>query len=282
MEPKIIHFLHALRLHRGGRSARHAEVDAAAAGSSHRLFQVSTLNAIMEGVFDGTMTMSRLRAHGDFGVGTFNGLDGELVAVDGDFYQLRSDGSAHLVDDDMRTPFAVVLRFRPEVTTDLQGPAAIEDLGAHLHEVAGSGNYFFAIRLDGTFSRITVRAVPRQEKPYPTLVEATEHQSVFDFDDVDGTIVGFRFPDFSQGINMAGLHLHFIAADRRHGGHVLDFVLESGAVSIDHTADFFLELPETDEFEDADLAKDEREDIKRAEGPGERAGDSNQWTEGSD
>jgi acetolactate decarboxylase len=265
-EYSIIHFLRALQAHRSSASGRHARVDEVTVEASHQLFQVSTLNAIVEGVFDGTTTMAELRHHGDFGLGTFNALDGELIAIDGEFYQLRSDGSARVVADDMRTPFAVVQYFRPETTADLAAPAAIGEIGDLVESLAGSDNYFYAVRIDGLFSRIALRAVPRQEMPYPTLVEATSHQSVFDFEQVEGSIVGFRFPTFSQGINMAGLHLHFISLDRRRGGHVLDVVVESGTLSLDHTVDFHLELPELQAFGASDLARDEREAIEQAEG----------------
>ncbi len=264
-EHGIVHFLRTLQAHRPSASGRHARVDGSTVDAAHQLFQVSTLNAIVEGVFDGTMTMGELRRQGDFGIGTFNALDGELIAVDGEFYQLRSDGSAHVVGDDLRTPFAVVQNFRPETTADLLEPATIGEIGELVNSLAGSDNYFYAVRIDGLFSRLTLRAVPRQERPYPTLVEATTHQSVFDFEQVEGSIVGFRFPDFSQGINMAGLHLHFISSDRRRGGHVLDLVVESGTLTLDHTADFHLELPEVEAFGASDLGKDEREAVEQAE-----------------
>lgn len=263
---RIVHFLSALQAHRPGVLGRHISVDKNTVEAAHELFQVSTLNAIVEGVFDGTMTIGELRLHGDFGVGTFNALDGELIAVDGEFYQLRSDGSARAADDDLRTPFAVVQNFRPETTADLEEPAAIREIRQIVHNLAASDNYFYAVRIDGMFSRITLRAVPRQERPYPTLVEATKHQSVFDLEQVEGSIVGFRFPDFSQGINMAGLHLHFISLDRRTGGHALDFVVDRGIVTLDHTAEFHLELPEVEAFGSSDLAHDEREALKKAEG----------------
>jgi acetolactate decarboxylase len=265
-EPGIIHFLHALKLHRRGTAGRHGPVDTETAHAAHRLFQVSTLNAMMEGVFDGTLTIGELRRQGNFGIGTFNALDGELIAVDGEYHQLRADGSARLATDDMRTPFAVVQQFQAETTSDLAGPIAIGDLSDRIHSLATSDNYFSGVRVDGRFSRITVRAVPRQTKPYPKLLEATQHQSVFDLEAQEGTMVGFRFPDFSQGINMAGLHLHFVSADRLRGGHVLDFALDSGSLALDHSADFHLELPEVPEFEAAELAKDETDDIRRAEG----------------
>ena len=266
-EQPLVTFLHALRLHRGRSRGRLGRVEPAEGEKLHQIFQVSTLNAVMEGVYDGVLSVGELRRHGDFGLGTFNALDGEMVAVDGAFYQLRADGSATIVDDEtMRTPFAVVQFFQPEWRERVDGSLDIEQLPDPLRRWAGSDNYFFAVRIDGRFERVVARSVPRQSKPYPPLVEVTRHQTVFELADVAGTMVGFRFPDFVRGINMPGFHLHFLSDDRSRGGHVLEFVLSSGVITADHTAEFFLELPESTGFGEADLAKDQSEAIAQAEG----------------
>lgn len=233
----------------------------------HELFQVSTLNAVMEGVFDGTVTIGELRRHGDFGVGTFSALDGELVAVDGEFHQLLADGAVRPAAADQTTPFAVVLPFTPSASAAVTAGTTVSDLGALVDELGESANYFHAVRIDGTFERLTIRAVPKQERPYPRLVEATRHQSVFDMSEERGSIVAFRFPDYAEGINMPGLHLHFISDDRSRGGHVLEVVVGEATMYVDHTAEFHLELPETDDFAGTDIAKDERTAIAEAEGP---------------
>ena len=262
----IVGFLHALGLQRRRGSGEHGRAEPHEVAEAHELFQVSTLNAIMEGVFDGELTIGELRRHGDFGVGTFNALDGELVAVDGEFYRLAADGSAAPAPDDLKTPFAVVQHFRAEASTRLSGPMGVQELTRAIHDLAGSDNYFFGVRVDGSFDAITVRVVPKQEPPYPTLLEATSRQSEFELSGSEGTIVGFRFPDFSQGINMTGLHLHFLSDDRSAGGHVLDFRLQSGTLGIDHASGFRLELPEVGAFGNADLAADQTDAIRRAEG----------------
>ena len=175
------------------------------------------LNAIMEGVFDGTMTMADLRSHGDFGIGTFNALDGELVALDGDFYQLRSDGSARLAGDDMRTPFAVVQHFREEKSQAIAGPEGIAELTDRVHALGGSDNYFYAIRVDGRFSGLTVRAVPRQEKPYPPLIEATRKQSVFNLGPDRRVLGRFSVPGFlaRHQYARAAPSLHHVRSEAR-------------------------------------------------------------------
>lgn len=268
-QERFIGFLHALQLHRSPAAGRHQPPDRADGQTLHRLFQVSTLNAVMEGVYDGEVSVGELRGQGDFGLGTFDALDGELMAVDGTFHQLRADGSARLADDAMTTPFAVVLFFEQQWQEPITRPLELSEIPDRLRAWAGSENYFFAIRVDGRFSRIVCRSVPRQSKPYPPLVEVTRHQSVFEFSDVAGTMVGFRFPDFAEGINMPGFHFHFLAEGGEAGGHVLDFTISDGSVSADHTSEFFLELPETPAFGDADLGKDERAAIHEAEGLGD-------------
>ena len=99
------------------------------------------------------------------------------------------------------------------------------------------------MRVDGRFDLVRARSVPRQRKPYPPLVDVVKEQRVFEFRDVDGTVVGFRFPDYAQSVNVAGFHLHFVTADRRRGGHVLECRMRHGTLRLDRSSDLHLELP---------------------------------------
>src|SRR5262245_13251359 len=164
-----------------------------------------------------------------------------MIAFDGGFYQIRADGKATPVDDGQRTPFAVVQFFEPDWRESLQGLTEFRQLQARLDQEVGSQNLFYALRLDGTFEQVRARSVPRQQKPYPPRTEVAKAQSVFEFEKTDGTLIGFRFPAFAEGFNVAGYHCHFITADRRAGGHVLDFRLRQGTLSVDHTASFHVE-----------------------------------------
>jgi acetolactate decarboxylase len=253
--------LDALRTHRRG-AATAEPPDAAAL---HEVFQNSTINALLEGLYDGSMTFGELRRHGDFGLGTFNALDGEMIALDGEFYQIKADGVVYPVTDHQRTPFATVVFFRPSLGRALDERLSYDELQSRMEGLMEGPNLFYAVRVDGRFAAVTTRSVPRQEKPYPPLAEVAATQAVFELENVDGTLAGFRFPDFARGLNVPGFHLHFLTADRRAGGHVLDLKLERGALAIDATAQFHLELPTDPAFLHADLGHDQSEALDRAE-----------------
>jgi acetolactate decarboxylase len=209
----------------------------------HTLFQTSTVDALLEGKYDGDVSFAELGARGDFGLGTLDALDGEMICLDGTFYQIKSDGRAYPVDGRARTPFAVVTVFEPDVSQTLSTPMDFEALCDFLDGVIGGGAACCAVRVDGTFEHVKTRSVPRQHKPYPPLVEVVENQPTFELHDVSGSLIGFRFPDYAQGLNVSGYHFHFITANRSAGGHVLGCRLTRGELQIDREGDLRLELP---------------------------------------
>jgi acetolactate decarboxylase len=211
----------------------------------HLLFQTSTIAALLAGRFDGDVTVAELLGHGDLGLGTLNGCDGELVVLDGRAWQARLDGSLHPVAGDALTPYAVVTRFRPDHQVELSGPLDFDALTARLDSAGRPGSEGAAVRIEGRFATMRVRSVPRQSPPYPPLADVVGQQQVTDLEDVTGTVVGFRFPGPLDGIEIAGWHLHFADAERRRGGHVLACVLDHGTAALDHEADLHVELPPT-------------------------------------
>jgi acetolactate decarboxylase len=212
------------------------------------LFQTSMLSTLSEGVYDGDVTFKDLKSHGDFGLGTFNGLDGEMVALAGEFYQIKADGRAFPVDDSMETPFAAVTFFEPDKSVSLDKTFDYEQLKQYLDSMLPTRNIFYAIKVEGTFKYVKARSVPAQTKPYPALAEALERQTTFEFHDVTGTLVGFWCPAYVEGINAPGYHFHFITSDRQNGGHLLDCEVENAKIEIDYTSDFFMMSPDSEEF----------------------------------
>jgi acetolactate decarboxylase len=229
------------------------------------LFQTSTIDALLAGVYDGHMSLKELKKHGDFGLGTFDGLDGEMVGLDGEFYQIKVDGTAYPVDDSMKTPFAVVTFFEPDESLLLDEEMDIEELSQYLDGKLPTENIFYAVKIEGGFEYIKTRSVPRQNKPYPPLVEVVKDQSILEFYDIRGTIVGFRTPHYMKGINVPGYHLHFITADRRAGGHLLECRMQDVGIELDYTSQFHVVLPEDGEFGRADLKKERRIELERVE-----------------
>ena len=209
----------------------------------HETFQASTIAALLDGAYDGDVTFAELAKHGDLGLGTLNGCDGEMIAVDGRFLRADVDGTVHPVPPTDKTPFAVLTFFDPRHTFHSTERLAHEQLLSLIDDRIGHPEQVHALRIDGRFERIRARSVPRQQKPYRPLVDVVAEQHVFEFGDVEGTLVGFRFPDYAEGLNVPGYHLHFVDADRRRGGHVLECAAVDVEIAVDDSIDLHAELP---------------------------------------
>jgi acetolactate decarboxylase len=258
-----------IRLPSGTPEARHPHVGPLHedAGPRRGIYQTSTMAALLDGVYDGEVTFAEIAKHGDFGLGTFNHLDGEMVAVEGQFYRLRADGTATPVDPQETTPFAQVAFFSTDTIHQLDGPVRRAALEALIDTLTASKNLFYAIRVDGPFQRVLTRTVAKVERPYPAFVEATKQQATRTFTNVQGTLIGFRTPDYAQGLGVAGYHLHFLTEDRTGGGHVIDFTLGKATIQISAQADVHLNLPQTPAFMSADLTgRDLDAEIELTEG----------------
>ncbi|WP_061296312.1 acetolactate decarboxylase [Herbidospora cretacea] len=237
------------------------------ARQSREIYQTSTMGALLEGVYEGEVTIGELLKHGDFGLGTFNRLDGEMLILDGVCHHLRADGSAHVAADDEKTPFAVVTRFRPDTAIPVTSGSDHAAVIRLIDTSVGSFNVIYAIRVTGTFRQVRTRTVMEQSPPYPPLTEATKGQQENTFSDITGTLAGYRTPDFEQGISVAGYHLHFIDESGRRGGHALDFELERGTVELSVRSEIHLSLPRTRQFLDSNLSSgDIAAQIRQAEG----------------
>lgn len=209
----------------------------------HVLFQASTIGALLEGAYDGDVSFAELAEHGDLGLGTLNGLDGEMIALDGRFLRADVDGLISEIDPAALTPFAVVVPFSPTVELSFDTPLDQAALLAALDRALPEATAASALRVDGDFELVRARSVPRQHRPYRPLAEVVAEQHVFELHDVRGTLVGFRFPEYSGTIEVSGFHLHFISDDRRRGGHVLDCCTRAVTARFDPSTDLHLELP---------------------------------------
>lgn len=228
------------------------------------LYISAPIAALVEGIYREDTTVGHVRAHGDFGIGTFNDLDGEMVVLDGVVYQLRVDGTASVVADAVQTPFACVTRFLGDTEERFERPMTHAELEQRLTALLPSRNLAYAIRVTGRFSHVRVRSVPRTEN-YRPLAEVARTQAVFDYTDIDGTLVGFWTPSFLSSVHVAGLHLHFLAADRSTGGHLLAADTTDVTIALQHCPAVSLELPLTLDFLTMDPTRDLAADLHAAE-----------------
>jgi acetolactate decarboxylase len=227
--------------------------------------QHSTIDALLAGVYDGSLTLAELSTHGNFGIGTFDRLDGEMLMMDKHIYQIKSDGKVYTPPLTLTTPFATVCRFNPEQEFDIKPGTDFEALKEQIAKVSGNPNLFYAIRIEGRFKTMHTRSVPAQSKPYPDLKTVAENQPEFHMQDVEGVIVGFKCPAYVEGINVPGCHLHFLSSDKAKGGHILDFEVISGRCEIDTLTRYTLTLPTDSDFAGTDLSLDRSHELKSVE-----------------
>jgi len=230
----------------------------------HTLFQVSISGALVAGIYDREVSVRSILEHGDFGVGTFANLDGEMVILDGRVYQVQGTGRVSEAGPDAGAPFAVVTRFSPQTEVEAEPVASFQDLERRCDQYRNSGNIFYAVRLDGHFRRVRARAV-NPPQPGMRLIDAAKAQTEFGFNDIDGTLIGLWSPGFSSAFSISGYHFHFLSKDRQHGGHLLDVEAGPLRLKIEALTDFHLALPESEAYLKADLSKNTAEELAYAE-----------------
>jgi len=237
-----------------------------ASAQSDAVTQISTIDALLNAIYDGETTIGQLKQHGDFGLGTFGALDGEMVVLDGTIYQIPYDGKAAQPDlSTTTTPFAVVTFFDSDNRFDLVSGLDYQAVKNKINNVIPTPNIFYAIKITGTFKSVKTRSVPKQSKPYKALKEIVRDQSIFDFQDIEGTILGFLSPPYVKGINVPGYHFHFLTKDRKTGGHVLELIVREAVLEIDEISEFSLILPKDEEFYNVDLTEDKEAELEKVE-----------------
>ena len=232
------------------------------------MYQVSLLQGLLNGDYCGSITVEELKQHGDIGIGTFDGLNGELIMLDGETYRAAGDGSVEAVSDNVTVPFSVVTFMDADKTENLKEISSCDALHNELDRIVdGRGkNQFYMIRIDGLFREINVRSVYAQEGTYRRLTEVMEHdQTFFDYENLEGTIVGLYCPPYMSYLNAVGWHLHFVSKDKTKGGHVLGLNIADAVLTWDDTAGFQMILPQNETFSGYDLTADQSKDIEKVE-----------------
>lgn len=230
----------------------------------HTVFQISTSTALVEGVYQGCVSIGEIKKHGNFGLGTFDSLDGEGIMLDGEVWQAKGDGSLNAVPDECLAPFWVMTNFKPELTQVLNTVTSWEDLCNQIDSYRKSENIFFSIHLTGIFTSIDYR-VACKTKPGTDLVTATEQQAMFHLDEYEGDLIGFWSPYYAKTLNVPGYHLHFLSKDKQHGGHVLNLNAKKLSLEISEQTHLKVALPESSAFLQADLTADPADALAKAE-----------------
>jgi acetolactate decarboxylase len=232
--------------------------------TKNSIYLCAPVNALVEGLYEEKIPFTEIKEHGDFGLGTFDHLDGEMVMLDGNIYQITGDGQVTTVPDTALTPFVCVTFYNPLSHDEIDREMSYPDFLAWLTSLLPSSNIFFAIRVEGLFSQVRVRSVPKQDS-YRPLVEIAAEQPVFDFHDVEGTLAGFFTPAFMSSVNVPGLHLHFLSADLQKGGHLLECRPRKIRAGIQFISKLELGLPLSFDYLTQDFSRDIGKDLEKAE-----------------
>lgn len=226
--------------------------------------QVSSYRALLAELFDPVISYEKLKPFGDTGLGTFDQMNGEAVILEGVIYQIAFDGTIHKMDPSETTPYATLVNFRSDREVPVSAGTGREAAQQTISASFDNPNLPHALVIKGTFKTLKCRSVPKQERPYPPMMDIVANQSVFDGVEIKGTMVGFFYPRYAEALNVAGFHLHFVSDDLKFGGHVLDFTTGEGVVaSVDKCERLTVYFPDTEAARKADMNADRAADMRK-------------------
>ena len=224
--------------------------------NSDEFYHYSIWTALVNKIYDGNLTVKEAKTHGDIGLGTYNGVDGELIMLDGVLYQVPYTGEVKLADDSMHIPYLNTTFFDADFSFDMDEEMNYDNLRKLIQEHFPSRNYFYAFKIHGEFDSLKLGSMYKQERPYMEGLDSLmPKRPKFDHTNIKGTMVGFYCPDFIGDINVAGFHLHFLSDDKKVGGHVLEFRGRNFKVGMDQLASYRFILPQTKDFDTVNLEK---------------------------
>ncbi len=234
-----------------------------------KIYQVSTLQALAMGYSRSVITVETLLQHGDAGLGTFEDVNGEMIALDGVCYRAIDDGTVVVAENDRGVPFAAVTRFKDVPPVEVRDIGNIDELkrlmDLKIEEDFGL-NSMHVVRIDGSFEKVCARSETPHRSQHVSLKEILQKtQTEFFFNDISGTLVCVYFPDYMDGINAPGWHLHFVSDDRSHGGHVFDLVLKEGTMKINKISRIEIQIPTSPAFDTYSLKDASQDEIKEVE-----------------
>lgn len=242
------------------------EITATTQAKHNILYNYGIIEAFVGGLYRGSLPIKVLKSKGHFGLGAPDMLDGELTMLDGKAYQTKSTGETVVLDNDHKTSFSSVTFFKSDTVFYVNNAIEQKNLLEAIENRLTNRNAMYAIKITGDFNNVRTRAFPPvKEEPFPVLSTILDRQQFFDIQNTAGTLVGYHLPEFLNGIQISGFHLHFLSADTKQGGHVLGFKGQNLKVEIAELKSFELEAPTTKDFQNFQFRKRHNEDLERVE-----------------
>src|SRR5699024_6804332 len=79
-----------------------------------------------------SMTIEALLKEGNYGIGTMDHLDGELIVIDGKAYQAKENGELVVLKGDETVPYAAVTDFMPDQTFTINELCTLDECNQFL------------------------------------------------------------------------------------------------------------------------------------------------------
>lgn len=218
------------------------------------IYQISTFGALVEGCLDGFISLKELRKLGNFGIGGITGLDGEITCLDGEFYHLLENGSINFADKKAMSPRMTMSFFKASRSININQPFFYNDLQKIIESSIPSKNIMYAIKIIGDFTFVKTKCYPKQNKPYPRGgVKIASSKKIFEMSNIRGTMIGYFMPEHLKELGYFKYHFHFLSADKKYGGHIIDFKIIQGNIEIDDKHNLFVSLPKSIDYYKADF-----------------------------
>ncbi|MDL2144335.1 acetolactate decarboxylase [Flavobacterium tructae] len=211
------------------------------------VFHYSVMDAMRNGVYTGELSIGELAKKGNFGIGTYNYLDGEMIVLDGIFYRVDASGVIGVATNSLKIPFGSVVFFKADMQFELTDTKDIEELQNEVIKRLPSVNKPYAVRIECEFENITVGGARRLDENETTgLAELMKTRPLYTRKHISGTMVGFYNPPYFSAIDLSPFHFHFISRDRKYGGHLISGKLKTATikVSIDEKPGYEVILPQ--------------------------------------
>lgn len=203
---------------------------------SDAIFQYSTKSGLLNNLYVGSLSVLDIQQNGDFGLGTFNMVDGEMVVFDGNVYQVSTSGKINLMPPDALSPFVVTKFFDADTSLQLDGTYSLDTVKTILSKITQNISTPMAIKIRARFNTLKSRSVDKVSDMSTTLEEIIDKQTIFDFSNVDGNVIGFWYPEYFDGVNFSGFHLHAVLNDLSGGGHLLNCTVENPTIELDFSS----------------------------------------------
>lgn len=237
--------------------------------TDNKIVQISTIQALLLGYLNNVITVKKLKKYGDIGLGTFENVNGEMIILDNVVYKANNKGQIIEADLSEGVPFAAICQTNHCIEFNIENIDSMNSLKTALTNAIEEDfglNSIYVVRLDGHYDLVKARSEKGKKAQHTELsLILKDNQEDFIFENVDGTMVCVYYPDYMDGINAAGWHLHFISKDRTVGGHVFDLSFKEIQAKRYRSNTIEIKIPTEPAFDTYSLKQISNNDVKEVE-----------------